>query len=232
MSDTFCCDDKGTLVAYLYGEIEPDARHEVEAHLRRCAACSEEAKALQAVRSELESWVPPVPDLGFTVVRQPSPAPAPVLTSSRWSAVRALPAWAQAAAAVLVLGIGAGVANVQVRYGNDGLLITTGWMAHAAPANAPSPPSQQEWRPQLAALEQTLRGEMAQMKHSAEPAAVSTRSADPLDNAALMRRVQSMIDASDQRHRQETSLMLTQFTRDVDMRSRAAPTRPRRVRRR
>ena len=221
MSETFCCDDKDTLVAYLYGEIDPGARRDVEAHLRRCVACSEEILALQSVRRDLESWIPPMPDLGFTIVRQPAAQPAPVLTSSRWSARGALPVWAQAAAAVLVLGIGAGFANVQVRYGSDGLLVTTGWMAPvAAPATAPAV-SAEAWRPALTALEQTLRGEMAQMKHTAEPVAVSARAADAGDNAALMRRVQSMIDANDQRHRQETSLMLTQFTRDVDMQRRA-----------
>jgi hypothetical protein len=221
MSDTFCCDDKETLVAYLYGEIDPGAEREVEVHLRRCAACSAEVLALQSVRRDLDSWVPPMPDLGFTIVRQPAAQSAPVLTSSRWSAVRTLPVWAQAAAAVLVLGIGAGLANVQVRYGSEGLLMTTGWMAPAAtPATAPAP-AQEAWRPALTALEQTLRGEMAQMKHSAEPVAVSVRGAEATDTAALMRRVQSMIDASDQRHRQETSLMLTQFTRDVDMQRRA-----------
>lgn len=222
MSDTFCCDDKETLVAYLYGEIDAGRMRAVDEHLRKCAACSEEVGALHMVRHDLESWVPPVPDLGFTIVRQPAAAPAPVLTSSRWSAIRVLPVWAQAAAAMLIVGLGAGLANVQVRYSHDGLLVTTGWMAPvAAPAAAPVVASQEEWRPALVALEQSLRGELAQMKHGAEPGAVSVRGAAAADSAALMRRVQSMIDANDQRHRQETSLMLTQFTRDVDMQRRA-----------
>src|SRR5262245_36429825 len=87
MSETFCCDDKDTLVAYLYGEIDPVVRHDLESHLRRCAACSDEVASLQSVRRDLESWVPPMPDLGFTIVRQPQAA-APVLTSPRWNAVR------------------------------------------------------------------------------------------------------------------------------------------------
>jgi putative zinc finger protein len=218
MSDIFCCDDKETLVAYLYGEIDPDAKRDVEAHLRRCAECSEEVLGLQSVRRDIDAWVPPMPDLGFTIVQQTAAQPA-VLTSARWSALRTLPVWAQAAAAVLVLGIGAGLANVQVRYGSEGLLVTTGWMTPVSTPATP-PAAQESWRPALAALEQTLRGEMAQMKHNAEPVAVSTRAADQGD-AALMRRVQSMIDANDQRHRQETSLMLTQFTRDVDLQRRA-----------
>jgi len=222
MSDTFCCDDKETLVAYLYGEIDPGVKRAVDDHLRKCPECSEEVGALHVVRHDLESWDPPVPDLGFTIVRQPAAAPAPVLTSSRWSAARTLPVWAQAAAAMLVVGLGAGLANVQVRYDNDGLVMTTGWMTPvAAPAVAPVVASQEEWRPALVALEQSLRGELAQMKHSAEPVAVSARGPEAVDTAALMRRVQSIIDANDQRHRQETSLMLTQFTRDVDMQRRA-----------
>ena len=42
MTETIRCDDKDTLVAYLYGEIDADERREVERHLRTCAACAEE----------------------------------------------------------------------------------------------------------------------------------------------------------------------------------------------
>ena len=64
MSETFYCDDKETLVAYLYGEIDPVLTREVERHLESCAACTEDVTSLQAVRQDLESWVPPMPDLG------------------------------------------------------------------------------------------------------------------------------------------------------------------------
>ena len=132
MSETFRCDDKETLVAYLYGEVGPDQAREVERHLRTCEPCSEEIGSLQMVRQDLESWVPPVPALDFAIARQPAPPPAAVLRPPRWSAVPTLPAWAQAVAALLVVGVSAGIANVQVRYGSDGVVVTTGWMSPAA----------------------------------------------------------------------------------------------------
>ena len=49
----FTCEDKQTLVIYLYGEIEPAERKAVDDHLATCAECSAEVMALGDVRSEL-----------------------------------------------------------------------------------------------------------------------------------------------------------------------------------
>jgi hypothetical protein len=219
MSDMFRCDDKEALVAYLYGESDAALTREIERHLHLCTPCSEEVASLQGVRRELETWVPPMPDLGFTIVRQPAPQPAAVLRPARWATLRSLPAWAQAAAAVLVIGVGAAIANVQVRYGNDGVQVTTGWLSPT-----PSPavtPNRDEWRPALIALEQTLRTEMAQMKRTPDASAINARAAEAVDSAAIMRRVQSMLETSERRQREDASLMLTQFTRDVELQRRA-----------
>ena len=42
MSLMFTCDDKATLVAYLYDEIDAQDRRRVDEHLRQCAACAAE----------------------------------------------------------------------------------------------------------------------------------------------------------------------------------------------
>lgn len=226
MSVTFRCDDKETLVAYLYGEIDIDAKREVDRHLRTCLACADEVAALQSVRRDLESWMPPVPDLGLTVAPTSAlaPQPATVLRPSRWAALGTMPAWAQVAAAVLVASVGAAIANVQVRYSTDGLVVSTGWMTPAtavAPAAAVAA-SKEEWRPALAALEQSLRSEMAQQMKHGDAALVAARAPESgVDQTAVLRRVQALVDASEQRQRQETSLMMTQFSRDVDMQRRA-----------
>ena len=161
MSETFRCDDKETLVAFLYGEIDADGRREVERHLRTCAACAEEIEGLQAVRRDLEAWMPPVPESGFTIVQKP----APVLRPSRWASASTMPAWAQVAAAALVIGVGAAIANLQVRYGNDGVVVSTGWMTPApsarAGAGAVATRPSEEWKPALVALEQQLRAELS-----------------------------------------------------------------------
>ena len=69
MSLMFTCDDKATLVAYLYGEIAAADRQRVDEHLRQCAACAAEVGALAGVRIELTQWAPPNAELGFTIVR-------------------------------------------------------------------------------------------------------------------------------------------------------------------
>ena len=136
MSEVFRCEDKETLVAYLYGEVESDMRREVERHLRTCAACTRETEGLQEARQDLQLWMPPEPELGFSVTQRSTAEPAPVLTSPRWAALHSLPVWAQVAAAALFVAAAAALANVQVRSTSDGLVVTTGWMQHAEPLAA------------------------------------------------------------------------------------------------
>jgi anti-sigma factor RsiW len=219
MSETFRCDDKEMLVAYLYGEIDINGRREVERHLRTCAACTRETEALQDVRQDLASWIPPEPDLGFVIMQKPTTG----LRPRRWSAIGTLPAWAQVAAAVLVLAAGAAIANVQVRYGNDGFSVRTGWMTPAslaAPATAGAPAltaREDAWRPELTALEQRLRQEFMQSHAAAVPA---TRTESTVDAESLMRRVQTLVNASEQRQREELGLRLAVAERDWDSRRR------------
>ena len=162
MSIQFTCDDKQTLIAYLYGELEPAARRAVDEHLARCSACAAEAAALGDVRSELSLWVPPHAELDFAIVKKSELPPSNVLRPARWW--NTVPVWAQAAAAVLVIAAGASIANVQVRSGPDGFSVTTGWIQ----ARALSAPAEREvagrevegWKAALVAMEQQLRSEI------------------------------------------------------------------------
>lgn len=219
MTITFRCDDKDTLVAYLYDEIDSDQRRQVEAHLRTCLACLTEVESLRHVRLDLAAWQPPEALLNFEIAQKP----ATMLRPARWS-VPALPRWAQAAAAVLLLATGAAIANVQVRYGSDGLSVSTGWNAPAAlpssPAtvgeNSSAPP---DWQPALAALESDLRRELQMVRSTAvEPA----RMAAPqnIDMQALMRRVDALVIESEQRQQQQLALRMSQFGREVEMQRR------------
>src|SRR5919108_1267381 len=157
MSRAFQCDDKDTLIAYLYGEVDEEMRQQVRAHLRTCAACADEVEGLQAVRRDLLEWQPPEMALNFSIVQKP----ATVLRPARWS-VSALPAWAQVAAAALVFAVGAAIANVQVRYASDGVTVTTGWMSQPTAVVGPAgqtavagtnsadlkvSPTTEDWRP-------------------------------------------------------------------------------------
>ena len=220
MSEVFRCEDKETLVAYLYGEVESDMRREVERHLRTCAACTRETEGLQEARQDLQLWMPPEPELGFSVTQRSTAEPAPVLTSPRWAALHSLPVWAQVAAAALLVAAAAALANVQVRSTSDGLVVTTGWMQHAEPlaATPASPTSNGEWRSELVALEQSLRAEIDAQQAIRTALASPAEPGASADSAALLRRVQSMIAASEERQQQEMAMRFIQAERTWNMR--------------
>ncbi len=92
--------------------------------------------------------------------------------------MRQVPAWAQVAAAMLFVGVAAGVANLHVTYGQDGLTVRTGWY-QTAPAVAAAPavdPANAPWHNDLAALEQQIRSELdARPVPTAAPARVTKR---------------------------------------------------------
>ena len=101
MSIKFTCDDKQTLVSYVYGEIDQDTRQAVDAHLASCQACSAEVTALGDARAGIGLWMPPDVELDFAIVKKSQLPAANVLRPARWWTT--VPAWAQAAAALLVL---------------------------------------------------------------------------------------------------------------------------------
>jgi len=143
MSMKFTCDDKATLVAYLYGEVDAAARQAIDDHLAHCAACAGELTALGDVRSELGLWAPPDVELDFQIVRKSQPPASNVLRPARWW--NTVPVWAQAAAAILVIAAGLSIANLQIRSGPDGLVVTTGWMPSAPVAAPAATPNDGEW---------------------------------------------------------------------------------------
>jgi len=215
MSTHFHCDDTETLVAYLYDDIDPVLRDVVARHLVDCARCSGEVAALGGVRQTLAAWAPPTPALRFSVVADADgPAPPAAVPASPW---RQVPVWAQAIAATLALAIGASIANLQVRRDASGVTVTTGWL-QPAPAAAPSG-AETSWRPALAALEQSLRRDLA-ARPAALVAPVAAASAGASD-AELLARVRALIEASEKRQEQELAMRMTQFVRDVELQRRA-----------
>jgi hypothetical protein len=231
MSDRFSCHDKNSLIAYLYDEVEPPLRRQIDEHLRSCQACTDELGSLSEVRIGLSAWAPPEPELGITIARSDARSgmsrndisiddssldETAARRSHWWSDV---PVWAQALAALLVLAFGLGVANVQVRSSADGFVVTTGWMAPSGvAADSSDPASDERWRAALAALESQLRGEIqANRSQAIVPASASPRRSDE----TTLKEVQAMLAASEQRQRQELALRLTQLTRDLDVQRRA-----------
>jgi len=214
MSTRFTCDDTDTLVAYLYNEIDPVLGAAVSRHLVECARCRDEVAALGGVRQALSQWTPPAPPLRFTIGQAPVPAADTVIRPSvpSWQRV---PVWAQVAAATLAVAVGAAVANVQVRHDAEGWTVSTGWIS-PAPVAAARPPADEAWRPALAALEQSLRKDMAP-----RTAAAAAPVRDAAVDGETVARVRALIEASERRQQQELALRLTQFGRDLDMQRRA-----------
>lgn len=225
MSLMFTCDDKATLVAYLYDEIDAADRQRVDEHLRQCGACAAEVGALAGVRTGLTQWAPPNAELGFTIVRtgagpqtaEPSPA-ATVLRPPQWW--HTVPVWAQAVAAIFVLAVSAAVANVQVKSGPGGLVVSTGWMTPAATAAVAAPAvatdGGDQWQPALIALEQQLREEIRANRETG-----TVRAASRSEGDATLGRVRELLAASETKQNRELAFRVTQLARDMDMQRRA-----------
>jgi hypothetical protein len=217
MACGYAGDRDDALVAYLYDDDDPAARAGFETHLDACARCRGEVDALRGVRRQLARWAPP----SYAVASHQSP-----VTSHRawWHEI---PAWAQVAAALLVLGVSAGVANLDVRYDSHGLSVRTGWAKPAAAVAggvAQAPEAAAPWRADLTALEQQLRGEMRVVPPTAASApasATSTASTASTGRPAsadadLLRRVRALLDESEKRQQRELALRVGEVLRDVD----------------
>ncbi|MEO8257417.1 MAG: zf-HC2 domain-containing protein [Acidobacteriota bacterium] len=224
MADILCgytADRDETLTAYLYGEIDPAPRATFEGHIATCERCRRELADLQAVRLRLSEWS--APELSRSFVRIPAGAAIqsdlpmigprsgePARASSR---MRTLPVWAQTAAALLFLGVSAGIANLDVHYGQDGLSIRTGWsrppVARQGPAPAAVVPAAAPWRADLTALERQLRAEF-RTATSTPPAQPASDAAAAVD-AQLLRRVRALVEDSERKQQNELALRIAEL---------------------
>jgi len=204
-------DREGMLIAYLYDDIDAGDRAAFDAHLAACARCRTELSALGGVRRQLARWNPPA--------RPISAEPFSSAQSHSWW--RAIPAWAQVAAALLFLGVSAGVANLNVKYDASGLTVRTGWMNVDSAQLKPGAPDGDQARlkpgtsatvasqSDLTALEQRLRDELR-----AAPAANAAPRPSTAD-ADTLRRVRALIDESERRQQRELALRVAQVLTDV-----------------
>jgi hypothetical protein len=147
--------------------------------------------------------------------------PQPVIQRSWW---RDVPAWAQVAAAVVCLGAGAGLANLNIRYDQQGLSVRTGWLTPvAAPSSAsertpavPVPTTETSpWRADLSELERQLRTEFRSTQ-SASAATVVRASQPSMSDGELLRRVRALVEESERKQERELALRVGQVIRDVN----------------
>jgi hypothetical protein len=204
-------DRDGALVAYLYDEIDPALRATLDAHLTGCAVCRDELAELGSVRARLGRWE--IPGQGAPLVSRLAvePGHSPGSRRSWWHDI---PAWAQVAAALLFLGVAAGLANLDARFERGGLSVSTGWMPRSQPAAEAAAPAVEaaRWRAELAALESRLRSELGP---AAQQAAAPDRPAPSLDAQSLAR-VRALIGESERRQQRELALRVAEVVRDVN----------------
>jgi anti-sigma factor RsiW len=206
---------QGALAAYLYGECDAAERAAMEAHLAACSACAAELASLGAAKSALASWVPPETELGFQIVSATAtlePA-SNVVRPSRWWQ-QPLPAWAQAAAALLIFAVGG---LLGMRAGSEPAAPATTTVSAPAASVATAPVERFASAPavsaeELAALERRLRGEIAQLRTAsgAQPAQASAA------DEQILQRVRALLEDSERRQQRELAFRLSQLVRDVD----------------
>jgi len=233
MADVVCGYSRNrdeVLVAYLFDDIDSTERASFGAHLTACERCRAELAGLRGVRAQLGKWAPPEPAFPVTDYRSPAASPP-----AWW---RDIPAWAQVAAALLFLGVAAGIANLDVRYNTEGLTVRTGWSkpASAAPSKVAAPSGvpaasgaaqdfgpassagSAPWRADLAALEQQLRSEFraAELSSAKQAAAHSAANTSGMSDAEMLRRVHAMIDENARQQQNELALRVAKVFQDVN----------------
>ena len=194
-----------TLVSYAYDELDAFEKKAFALHLASCDVCRSEATGFVEVRDQLATWSPPEL-VGSTI--KPHQAAAP---SRRWTE---LPAWMQVAAAVLVLGVSAGAANLRIDVGSQGMSVRTGWM-DTAPKAAPNaaPVTQAE----LALVRQEFRGALESVGRQAPVLVAPTHTPD--DEA--VRHAKVMITESEKRQQAELALRLADLKQEFAFQRRA-----------
>jgi hypothetical protein len=203
------------IIAYVYDELGAEEHDLFARHLRGCVTCREEVAQFAGVRQQLAAWTPPALE---SLVGERVPARDDERPAARTTGWWAIPVWAQVAAAMLCLGmgtgIGAGLADLRVSYGGQGLTITTGrGMARDAAASASdSAAALAAARADFTALEQQLRSEIAANRSLAERAA---QAADQPAGDEVMRRVRTLVRDSEQRQQRELALRVAEVARDV-----------------
>lgn len=221
MSEMFCTyqgNRDEALLGHLYDDGDHAERAAFEAHVAGCSVCSAELTELAGVRAQLAAWTPAEPARAFTYE-----APLKAARRATWgSRLDEIPVWAQVAAALLCLGIAAGVANLEVRYDRNGLSVRTGWIASPATEDAgrepatpivlQTPVESGAWRADLTTLEQQLRAEFRAATAASSRPTVQTSEAGA---DAILRRVQVLVEQSESRQQRELALRIGELLRDV-----------------
>ena len=206
------------LVSYVYEELSNSERLEFESHLSECAECRQGLAELRGSRQLLASWAPPQPEFNFHIVRGAA-APALAAPPPR-RRLAFVPQWALNAAAALLLVAGAAaVANLEVRYGQDGLVVRTGWKtgsasAQDAPAAAAQAAAVSASSEQLKRDVEALTARVRDLQDA--QAAQLTRAALPAKTAITAPELRRILTELESRQRTEMALQVSQVWKDFN----------------
>jgi len=209
MNDIFQCGDSAALVAYLYDECAPDELALITAHIKGCATCASEIDSLSATRRTLASWTPPDLALGFRITREDAPRPAKILEPriAWWRAP--LPAWAQAAAALVIFGAGLSVGAVRNTAPEQAATTET---VSAVPVAA-QPVASSVSRDDLAQLEARIKAELTHLRSSSNTAtSVVARGSDE----ALIAQVKTLIEQSEENQRRDFTVRMVDLAGNIE----------------
>ena len=210
MNDIFQCGDSAALIAYLYDECAPDELALITAHIKGCATCASEIDSLSATRRTLASWTPPDLALGFRITREDEPRPARILEPriAWWRAP--LPAWAQAAAALVIFGAGLSVGAVRNTAPEQAATTET---VSAVPVAA-QPVVSSVSRDDLAQLEARIKAELTQLRSSSNTATpvVARGSSDE----ALIAQVKTLLEQSEENQRRDFTVRMVDLAGNIE----------------
>lgn len=217
-----CEEWREALIAYLYEEVDTRERVRVAAHVAACAACARELEALGATRQHLAAWAPPDIALGFQIVRPmtlaEAPPPATVFRPARWWS-QPLPAWGQAAAAVVIFGAGLAIGTSREPDAPRPVPANVVGAPVSAAMTAAAPPAATADVAELAREVARLRADLAALASS--PAATAVSGQGPaVSEAAVLARVRAMIADSEAGLRTDMTLQTTQMARDIELQRR------------
>jgi len=204
------CDRKEQLIGFLYDEVDPAEARAFRQHLLTCAECRTELAELRTTRGQIAAWTPPEPGLDFQIVRAPAATPR----GAPPRAWRFSPSWALAAAAILVLAIGAAIANLEVHVGGgQGLVIRTGWnrtpAVTATRVEDASNVQEADWKRLDARLGQ-IEQVVARNRSS------SSSDTSSMSDDDVLQRVRDMLAQSETKQQRILTARLNDITREYD----------------
>lgn len=207
MAEQHCIfpDRESVLVGYLYDDVDMSDRVMFETHVATCEPCRTELAELRGVRSRLAEWAAP------ESTRRSLQSPVPSRQSRWWNDI---PVWAQVAAALLVFGVSASIANLDIRYDRTtGLNVRTGWSKPAPPSPiVAADASPTPWRADLASVQKQLRDEIRAQSATLTAASVA---APAMSDADFRRRVALVLGERDQALKAEFASKLIELQKDV-----------------